>query len=245
MVGEIEYGCLQTSFNFMFGLMILLFIGFLIICPFLVIGFKIYNYQKRSVDKTRNFAGMQSVLRVAGWNVVGNKPPSYIPNHHAYALFARGKEKMLFGAAYKQINDETAFTFQYSYKISYSNGGSHTFRQTVVGFQSRRLNLPYFTLYPEPPLGFLGEALGGPKDIDFPANPVFSNRYALNSHDEGNVRFIFNSQVVSFFENIPVTLYVDGGGQFLFVYVQDKLVPPEQLTAWVNDVSKILHLFQR
>lgn len=218
------------------GIMILLlFIGFLIV---LVLGFVFFMIKR----KQKRIQNLQIFAAQNGWQSIPNANVNFFQNSNYYTLFSSGRNRMVDGLMQRQFGSGQLFLFDYQYT---SGGGknSKTYTQTVLAVQSASLNLPYFSLYPESFLSFIGEAFGY-NDIDFASHSHFSKRYKLSGKDEMAIRQMFHPQLLSYFDQLP-TVNIDGGGNYIFVYEQDKTSPIENLNWFIGERMKFVNLFAR
>lgn len=218
------------------GIMILLlFIGFLIV---LVLGFVFFMIKR----KQKRIQNLQIFAAQNGWQSIPNANINIFQNPTNYPLLSSGSGRQLNGLMQRQFGSGQIFLFDYQYT---TGGGRNTktYTQTVLAVQSPHLNLPYFSLYPESFLSFIGEAFGY-NDIDFASYPYFSKRYKLSGKDEMYIRQMFHPQILSYFEHSPI-VNIDGGGNYLFVYEIDKQAPIENLNWFVGERMKFVNLFVR
>ena len=175
-----------------------------------------------------------------GWTFAPNATPDIFQNPTAYSIFNQRTPDII--ALLQRPHDGgTASVFDYAYTVE--SGKNHTtFTQTVVAFHTPRLQLPFFALCPESFFSFIGEMFGY-TDIDFATHPRFSDSFKLTGQNEIAIRQIFHPQALSFFEAIP-KVRVDGGGNYLFIYVHDQTYQPENLNAFLNMALSIYNLFR-
>jgi len=136
--------------------------------------------------------------------------------------------------------DGTAVTiFDYRYIVGHGRR-KHTYRQSVLLFESQRLDLPTFALRPEG----LGQKLAGAlgqQDIDFEDRPDFSAAYVLQGPDEAQIRALFASEKLAFFAQRR-GLCVEGQGQRLLYYRARKRVSPDAIPSFVEDGLAVFRL---
>jgi hypothetical protein len=190
--------------------------------------------------RQKRLQSLQSFATQNGWEFVPGAGVDYFPNASSYELFnpLKGSSKKLTALMKKPHDGGEALVFDYSYKVHSSGHGSSQRECTVLAFRSPRLQLPYFALYPESFFSGLGE-LFGYNDIDFESHPKFSERFKLCGKDVTQVRQLFRPQVRAFFEDIE-TISADGGGDCLFLYTRNKVIPVEQLNGFISHAEKNL-----
>lgn len=116
-------------------------------------------------------------------------------------------------------------------------------RQTVLLFESERLNLPTFLLRPETLGAKVRNALGQ-QDIDFDQHPDFSSAYVLHGPDESQIRALFTNEKLDFFAHTR-GLGVEGFGQKLLCYRPKKVVSAKEFNSFLKEGLAVLHLLTR
>jgi hypothetical protein len=214
-------------------------IAFFLLIIGLIVGLVIYNNKK---EKERTLA-MQQVAQQMGWSFLPVVPDGMIPYTNYFNLFNTGHSKQAKNMIYGQINGVKAAVFDYRYTVGHGKN-SHTYNQSVVYFESPKLQLPLFTLSPENFMHKFISALGY-QDIDFATHPEFSKKYLLRGQDEMAIRNTFTPQVMQFYE-ANQGLSTEGGGGQLFVYRTGYRLEPFQIGQYVHWAApSIIPLFQR
>lgn len=194
---------------------------------------------KKAAERTR---ALQQAAAQLGWAFNAEADLSIIPGLEQHHLFSQGHSKKLYNMMYGTIDGGRASIFDYRFTVGHGKN-AHTYNQSVVYFQSQRLELPSFSLRPE---GFghkLISALGY-QDIDFGNHPTFSSKYLLRGADEQGIRRAFNEAVLSYYEN-NLKIYTDGAGNEIFFYRQGVRVEPVDVRALFEWGLNMLGLFQR
>ena len=217
-------------------LAILLVVGFIVVIFGVIIAAVIIG-RKRAQERTRQLASVASFL---GWQFSPVAAMNWIPNLEKFALFNQGHSKSIANAMYGEAEDGKSAVFDYRYTVG---GGKNqqTFNQTVVYFEPRNLNMPFFSLRPEHLFHKLIEAFGY-QDIDFGNHPTFSSKYLLRGPDEPALRSLFNDALLGFYE-ANLGLSADGGGNQLFIFQQNYRQPPEQIQSTVNAALQLQRLY--
>lgn len=215
---------------------ILLFVGFIVVI-FGVIVVAVIIGRKRAQERTRQLASAASFL---GWQFSPVAEMNWIPNLEKFGLFNQGHSKRITNAMYGELEGMKAAAFDYRYTVG-GGKNSQTFNQTVVYFEPRDLNLPFFSLRPERVFHKLISAFGY-QDIDFGNRPTFSTKYLLRGPDEPAVRNLFNDALLNFYE-MNLGLSADGGGNQLFIFQQNYRQPPQQVQSTVNASLQLLRLY--
>lgn len=218
---------------------ILIPIGFFVFFIGLIIAIIIYNNKK---EKERTLA-MQQVAQQMGWAFAPTAQLSMIPHTGYFNLFSQGHSKSIKNMIYGELNGVKAAVFDYRYTVGHGKN-SHTYIQSVLYFETPRLQLPMFTLSPENFMHKFISALGY-QDLDFAHRPEFSKRYLLRGQDEQAIRRTFTDHILGFYEaNHGLT--TEGGGSQLFVYRLSTRIPPMQINQYVQwGAGNVLPLFQR
>jgi hypothetical protein len=213
-------------------------IAFFVVVFGLVTAILLYNSKK---EKERTLA-MQQVAGQMGWSFAPVAELGMIPYASLFNLFNHGHSKSIKNMIYGQMNGAKAAVFDYRYTVGHGRN-SHTYTQSVIYFETPKLQLPMFTLSPENFMHKFISALGY-QDIDFGNRPEFSKRCLLRGQDEQAIRRAFTDNVMAFYEANP-GLSTEGGGGQLFIYRQNYRVPPAQAGQYLQwGANSVLGLFQ-
>jgi hypothetical protein len=193
--------------------------------------------RKRAQERTRQ---LQQATGLLGWQFSEVATMDWIPNLEKFGLFNQGHSKRINNVMYGEIEGVKSALFDYHYVVG-SGKNQQTFNQSVVYFEPRNLNLPFFSLRPEHLFHKLISAFGY-QDIDFGNRPTFSSKYLLRCQDEPAVRNLFNDTLLSFYE-MNLGLSADGGGNQLFLFQQNYRQPPEQSQAVVTAGLQLQRLY--
>lgn len=205
----------------------------------LVIALFVYNRKK---EKERTLA-MQQAAQQMGWSFTPVAQLGMIPYSGSFNLFSQGHSRSIYNMIYGQMSGAKAAVFDYRYTVGHGKN-SHTYNQTVIYFETPKLQLPLFTLSPENFMHKFISALGY-QDIDFGNRPEFSKRYLLRGPNEQEIRRAFTDNILAFYE-ANQGLHTEGGGAQLFIYGLGKRVPPQQVGQYLQwGANSILNLFQR
>src|SRR4030095_8268744 len=121
--------------------------------------------------------------------------------------------------------------FDYVYVTGHGKH-SATHHQSVVYFEPRDLNIPFFSLRPEHILHKVISAFGY-QDIDFGNRPTFSSQYLLRGAEEQTIRNTFVDPLLAFYETNEGTC-TDGGGNQLFIFRQGHRTPPHEVQSFID-----------
>jgi hypothetical protein len=214
-------------------------IAFFIIIIGAIVAIYVYNSKK---EKERTLA-MQQAAQQMGWAFAPVADLAMIPHTGYFNLFNQGHSKSIKNMIYGQINGVKAAIFDYRYTVGHGKH-SHTYMQSVLYFETPKLQLPMFTLSPENFMHKFISALGY-QDIDFGNRPEFSKRYLLRGPDEQAIRRAFTDHMMAFYE-ANQGLHTEGGGSQLFVYRLSNRMPPQQAGQYLQwAAASVLPLFQR
>jgi hypothetical protein len=203
-----------------------------------VVAFALYA-KKRERERTM---ALKSSATMLGWQFAEQAPLNYLPNLETFALFGQGHSKQIKNLIYGETNGVKAALFDYIYTVGHGKH-SHTYYQSVVYFEPRNLNIPFFSLRTENVLHKLISALGY-QDIDFGHRPTFSSKYLLRGTDEQGIRNTFNEQLLSFYE-MSQGACTDGGGNQLFIFRPGYRTPPHEAQSFINWGFQLQSLFPR
>jgi len=195
----------------------------------------------RKLERERT-SGLKSSATLLGWQFAEEAPLSYLPNPGNFALFGQGHNKQIKNLMYGETNGVKAALFDYIY-VTGSGKSRQTHYQSVVYFEPRHLNIPFFSLRPENVLHKM-IAVFGYQDIDFGHRPTFSSQYLLRGADEQAIRSTFNEPLLGFYE-MSKGACTDGGGNQLFIFRPGYRAPPHEAQSFINWAETLQNLFPR
>jgi hypothetical protein len=159
-----------------------------------------------------------------------------------FHLFSQGRSRKLRNVLRGRAGDVDVLIFDYRYTTG-SGKNSHTWKQTVMLFESAGIHFPDFALRPEHLFHKLGQVFGY-QDIDFDSRPQFSKRYLLKGSDEQRLRTIFTDDVLAFYEAQDRVSSEAAGGHFLY-YRAGKRVAPDKVPDFIKQGVRAFALFKR
>jgi hypothetical protein len=226
----------MNSVSPFFPILLIVFVVAVIVA--LVVALVLYA-KKKAAERTR---ALQQAASQSGFAFNADAPLTVIPGLEQHHLFSQGHSKKLYNMMYGTVDGARAAIFDYRYTVGHGKHQS-TFVQSVLYFQSDKLNLPFFSLRPE---GFGHKLVSafGYQDIDFVNRPTFSGKYLLRGTDEQAIRNTFQDSVLDYYEN-NLRLCTDGGASEIFFYRQHVVVEPQNVAALLEWGTKMLTLFQR
>ena len=146
----------------------------------------------------------------------------------------------------QSIDDDQYCIFDYQYTKSYGKS-SKTHHQTVFFMNSKKLGLPEFYMRPEGFLLKVGQYLGINEDIDFSANPEFSDQYYLKGDDEEMIRKTYNEDVLYYF-TIQKNWSLEGLNYYMIFYraaERDDRLPVEYIKDFHHKGIEVFELLKK
>lgn len=201
----------------------------------------IYKVFRRSKEKKKRIADLQTFATANGWTPLPSADGSNFPNWQSYSILDHGGEKIR-PFLQREYDGGHVCLFDYTYRERRGKVVRY-YTQTIVAFQSPHLNLPFFMMAQETVGSRLGE-LFGYRDIDFDSHPRFSEKYHLAGNDEMQIRTVFIPPVLGYLETLP-NLQLDGGGNSIFIYNHATVIPIEQLNKYLEMGVEVYKLFRR
>jgi len=215
------------------GVMILLFI---------VVGIIAFRIAKKRREAFRAIAESLNMS-------FSKKDPGLLKRLEHFQLFSKGHGRKITNAMQGKTRSVSVTIFDYDYRLGGNRtaGGSYTSSnvtsQTVIAFQSPKLNLPVFILRPEHLLDKLGNLLGY-EDMNFDSYPGFSKEYRLQGRDEAALQELFTRDVLDYFQEHD-GLYVEGGAERLIFYRWPGTVSPEKIRDFMEQGFTVFNFFKR
>ena len=147
-----------------------------------------------------------------------------------FQLFDKGGRKEITSLMTQssQLMEDRFHVFDYKYTIS-TGKSAHTFKQTVLFINSKRLSMPEMLMKPEHFFNKIGTWLGLQQDIDFEEHKVFSDNYLLQGEDEDRVRRTMNQEDVIRFFTIEKDWHLESIGFFMIFYQHDRLIESNEI----------------
>lgn len=134
-----------------------------------------------------------------------------------------------------QVQSRAGAVNIFDYRFTTGGGkSSSTHAFTLALLDCPGCSIPVFELKPESLIYKIGEAIGF-KDIDFPAFPVFSDKYRLTGPDEHSVHMFFTPQRAAWFER-NLGLRVQGAPGHLVVFKREGQLP---VNSWPDFIEEI------
>jgi hypothetical protein len=192
--------------------------------------------------KRKRTEGLQAAAATMKFTFSPEDDPALRGRLAGFHLFSQGRSRKIRNVLRGRAGDTDVLMFDYRYTTG-SGKNSHTWKQTVMVFESAGANLPDFSLRPEHIFHKLGQVFGY-QDIDFDSHPGFSKHYLLKGSDEQQLRNIFTTDVLSFYETQKRVSSEAAGGQFLY-YRAGKRIAPDKVADFIRDGVRAFSFFKR
>ena len=157
-------------------------------------------------------------------------------------LFRRGHSRKATSVLRTTRHDRPVVLMDYQFT---TGGGksSHTHRLTVAVFTDGARGVPDFEVGPENFLHRIGQVFGY-QDIDFEEDEEFSKKFLLRGQDETAIRALFGPSIRMTFSSLEGWSAETRGG-LLAAYRSDKRCPPEEISGFLADASRIQSTLSR
>ena len=213
-------------FPFGFIVVILVVVG-------LVMGLSIYFDRKRT-------EAMQAAADELGLPFFPQGDQSLIDELGYFDLFSQGRSRKIKNMIHGETDAVDIGIFDYQYTTG-SGKNSHTYKQSVICFNSSDLNLPKFSMRQEGFFDKIGGMLGF-QDIDFDTHPTFSAAYVLKGENEELVRQTFRAEILEYLESIN-GVNVEGGATRLIYFRAGRTIRPEDVRSFMSEGFAVYSLF--
>lgn len=189
----------------------------------------------------RRTEGLRAAAEAMNFTFSPKADRSTIDRLTHFHLFSQGRTKRISNVLRGAAGDLDVWVFDYAYT---TGGGQHSRRwvQTVILFQSDEMRLPKFALRPENLFHKIGQVFGY-RDIDFGSHPAFSKRYLVRGEDEDEIRSLFTTETLDFYEADRKLSTEAAGGQLIH-YRAAKTVRPQDIQAFITQGVRVLTLLR-
>lgn len=222
------------SLDFIIFILVIIAVPLIFIAGIVVL---IISARSRSGNRT---AQMQAVTNQMRWTFTQQVPYTSIPNASYFHLFTQGNWVRVLNVMSGQVEGAQVIVFDITFDSKYVHR-TKPHEQTVALFLSNQLSLPAFMLCPSNWKHKLGSMFSN--SVNFPSHPAFSGQYLLSGNDVPNIQRVFNDSLLSYCESNP-GLSMEGGGEQVFVYREESLVPPQNLAWFVNESLRVFNSFR-
>lgn len=206
----------------------------------LIVGLTIYDFIRTHKRRKARRETLAAFAGQNGWTFAKSGSVGNFPNRVSYGILAYAGD--INGMLTRPFDDGMVYLFDYTYKVRRGNSRIH-YTQTVVGFSTPHLNVPFFGLAEETTGTWLGKVFGY-RDINFDSHPKFSAKYNLSGKDEAAIRQTFQPRILSFLEALP-NVQIDAGGNQMFVYNHSRQIAVGDLNAYCEMAVEVYKLFRR
>jgi hypothetical protein len=183
---------------------------------------------------------LRAVASRLGLEFSPESQPQLVERLAHFDLFSQGSSRGVWNVMDGRAGNVKVQLFDYQYV---TGGGRcfQTWTQTVLLFESARLQLPAFSLRPQGAWDGIA-ALFGQQDIELEASPEFSKAYLLQGLDEDQVRAIFSESAVAYCTRHP-DLCVEGWGKQLVYYHKGRRMKPTEIPGFLQEGLDVLDLW--
>jgi hypothetical protein len=144
---------------------------------------------------------------------------------------------------------------------SSSDDNTEYFSQTVIVFHDETIDAPRFNLRPENFMDKMGNFVGF-EDINFSDFPAFSKRYRLDSDRVNDVRTLFQSNLLKFYEGHKLCTEANGSSVLIYPFganggaqsvrvdngrttTKSSTIAPTEIKAYLDIGLRLLSLLER
>lgn len=211
---------------------------------------------QKQVRRTRQLGRQAEIL---GLTYSESSGPRLLEQTGSFLLFAQGQKGSarnvvrgthpMPGLTTGEVNVEV---FEYTFSAPFGRY-TESWRQSVIRLTDTNLNLPSFSLTPEPIFETmvrnardpeLRERLAGTAGISLREHPDFTEHMHLQGPARKAIRALFNDELVAFFE-AHADLCCEAGGPYLIFYRFDKLVSPKKTSKFLNEALQVSSIVGR
>ncbi len=206
---------------------------------FLVIGIVFYLIVRAALEQQR-MEQLRAVADRMGFSFSAQGDPVLEGRVEGFRLFSQGRSRRIHNVMRRKIHDIDVTLFDYRYTTNHGKSSKIQY-QSVVLFETGRLDLPGFTLRPKHVFHRIANALGW-QDISFEDHPVFSESYLLQGQDEDRIRLLFDEESLLYYTRHP-DLHTEGYGRRLVFYRGGRRVDPQGMEAFLQQGLDVLDVF--
>jgi len=201
--------------------------------------------QKQS-RRTRQLSRQAEIL---GLTYSESSGPRLLEQTGSFLLFAQGRRgsagNVLHGtrpAPGLKTEKVDVEIFEYTFSAPFGRY-TESWRQSVIRLTDTSLDLPSFSVTPEPVFEImirnardpeLRERLAGTAGISLREHPNFTRHMHLQGPARKAIRALFNDELVAFFE-AHTDLCCEGSGPYLIFYGFDRLVSPKKTGEFLDE----------
>lgn len=171
-----------------------------------------------------------------------------LPQLKNFDLFSR--ERRWFGRNGKitnvmrgKVGDTDVYLFDYAYVVS-TGKSSHTVRQTVFFADDKNWFLPNFRLKPETWWHKVLGKIGTHRDIGFPENPDFSDKFWVTGEFEQLTRQTFGPEVQAFLAERP-PVHMEGSNYYYLAYKPGKTLNAAEARTFFEHCCALVEVLKK
>ena len=199
-----------------------------ILALFAIFAFLVFRWGRRAWEQFQQHnAAREQMARTLGFAFFPQDTFGLTKQLKSFDLFRR--ERHWFGGGgnitnlmRSKVGDTDVYLFDYAYVVS-SGKSRHTVWQTVFFADDKQWFLPNFRLKPETWWHKVLSKIGTHREIDFPENPDFSDKFWLTSEFEQLTRQTFSPAVQAFLAERQ-HVHMEGNNFYFLAYKPGKLL---------------------
>jgi hypothetical protein len=123
----------------------------------------------------------------------------------------------------------------FDHSVGGRGGGGHT--DTIAGF-TQTAYLPEFALSQQDAFSNIADAVIH-RQVDFPSDPTFSERFRVVGADANRVRELFTADLRQFLQSIDPEWRMEASGHTLVLYQAGYKVKPQEFADFVDETTDI------
>jgi len=211
---------------------------------------------QRQSRRTRQLSRHAEIL---GLTYSESSGPRLLEQMYRFLLFAQGRTgsarnamrgtRPMPGMETEEVDVEV---FEYTFSAPFGRY-TESWRQSVIRLTDKSLDLPSFSLTPEPVFETmvnnardpeLRERLAGTAGISLKEHPDFTKRMHLQGRARKAIRALFSNDLVVFFE-AHADLCCEGSGPYLIFYRFDRLVSPKKTGEFLDEALQVYSIINK
>ena len=165
-----------------------------------------------------------------------------------FDLFSRerrwmGRNGKITNVMRSKVGDTDVYLFDYAYVVS-TGKSSHTVRQTVFFADDKNWFLPNFRLKPETWWHKVLGKIGTHRDINFPENPDFSDKFWVTGEFEQLIRQTFGPALQTFLAERP-PVHMEGSNYYFLAYKPGKTLPAAEARTFFEHCCALVEVLKK
>ena len=208
------------------------------ISAFVVILVGLVKWTKQR-EKARSEATRKVAINL-GFDFEAKPDLVAVDYYQHFQLFQQGSSRKITDLMSKKSGEDFIKVFRYQY-AKFHGEKRRVSIQRVVSFTNFNYQFPEFDLRPEHIFHKLGNMFGY-QDIDFTHQPTFSKKYLLQGRNEGEIRKLFNLDLLNYVETRQ-GIFVEARGNTLIFYREYYQLEPNQITEFLQEAKEVYREF--